>query len=737
MLRRFDMADDERDDSGSTGGDQGGAARRPSGPGGNRGRPAGGGGFNRDRGFSRGGQGGRPAGGGGFNRGGGFSNDRRPFSGGAGGGGDRPFRGGSGGGDRDRGAGPAGGGFNRDRGSSGDDRPARPYGDRPARPFDRGGDRDRPSGGGFQRDDRPQRSGFGGAPGRPSGPARPYGDRPARPYGDRPDRPQRSFGGGPREGGFPDRGSGGDRPFNPRPAGGGWQDRSDRGDRFDRDDRPSGDRDGGDRQGGDRPAFDDRPAFGGDRQGGDRPAFGGDRPAYRSGPRFGGREGYRPQQRDDRFGRGSWQERGGRGPDSGDAGSGDALASPDLLALDEELVAGRRPVAEAFAARRPAKRLLVVPERRQALEQLVLHATSLRIPVVEVEGGTLTSVTGFDGHQGIALVVEPRRWATLDDVLARAAERGEPPLILVLDSLEDPQNVGTLLRTAEANGVHGVIFPTRRSAPISPAAIKTSAGATEHLLLVPLEDFAAGLVDLRSRGVRVVGADEEAQLSYRDADLRGPLALVVGSEGQGISGVVHRRLDLAVRIPMRGKIASLNAAVAGSVLLFEAASQRGTPETDRRATAIELRPEPAPATELPPATEVVEKATKARGGRKAKADAKADPIVVPVTAAVAEAAVEAPSKPRKASKAKPEPKPVKSTLAKAASTRKIATPKKAVAVAEAEPAPKAKRAAKSKTAPVVEDVVAPASKPKRVAKGKVSSETPASDDLLPEAPPAE
>ena len=243
----------------------------------------------------------------------------------------------------------------------------------------------------------------------------------------------------------------------------------------------------------------------------------------------------------------------------------------------EELVAGRRPVEEAFAARRPARRLLVVPDRRHALEQLVLHATTLRIPVVEVEGGTLTSLAGFDGHQGVALVVEPRRWATIDEVLARARERGEPPFLLVLDSLEDPQNVGTMLRSAEACGVHGVIFPTRRAAPISPAAIKASAGAVEHLLLVPLDDLAGGLVDLRTRGLRLVGADESASLAYREADLRGPLALVVGSEGHGISGAIRRRIDLAVRIPMRGRVGSLNAAVAGSVLLFEAAAQRPSP----------------------------------------------------------------------------------------------------------------------------------------------------------------
>ena len=275
----------------------------------------------------------------------------------------------------------------------------------------------------------------------------------------------------------------------------------------------------------------------------------------------------------------------------------------------EDLVAGRRPVEEAFAARRPARRLLVVPDRRHALEQLVLHATTLRIPVVEVEGGTLTSLAGFDGHQGVALVVEPRRWATIDEVLARARERGEPPFVLVLDSLEDPQNVGTMLRSAEACGVHGVIFPTRRAAPISPAAIKASAGAVEHLLLVPLDDLGGGLVDLRSHGLRLVGADESASLAYREADMRGPLALVVGSEGHGISGPIRRRIDLAVRIPMRGKVGSLNASVAGSVLLFEAAAQRplAPPRTERPvAVPAATVPVETPAADLPVASIVVE-----------------------------------------------------------------------------------------------------------------------------------
>ena len=253
----------------------------------------------------------------------------------------------------------------------------------------------------------------------------------------------------------------------------------------------------------------------------------------------------------------------------------------------------------------------------------MLHATTLRIPIVEVEGGTLTALTGFDGHQGVALVVEPRTFASLDEILARAIERGEPPFLLVLDSLEDPQNLGTVLRSAEAAGVHGVLFPTVRQAPLSPAAIKASAGATEHLLLCPVDDLGAALADLHAHGLRVVGTEADAPLTTRQADLRGPIAIVIGSEGHGLSPTVRRRCDLMVRIPMRGRIGSLNAAVAGSVLLFEALGQRepdgqasspvpdaGTSAAPRRAAGrrrgLSVRAEPAPELGDDPATGAAE-----------------------------------------------------------------------------------------------------------------------------------
>ncbi|MEA2608713.1 MAG: rRNA (guanosine2251-2-O)-methyltransferase [Chloroflexota bacterium] len=318
-----------------------------------------------------------------------------------------------------------------------------------------------------------------------------------------------------------------------------------------------------------------------------------------------------------------------------------ALPPPDLLGSDEELVAGRRPVEEAFAAGRPALRLLVVPQRRGPLEKLVLHATRLRIPIIELEGGSLTALAGFDGHQGVALVVEPREFASLDDILARAAERDEPPFVLVLDSLEDPQNVGTLLRSAEAAGVHGVIFPVRRQAPLTPAAVKASSGAVEHLLLCPVDDLGGALADLHGSGLRIAGSEADAPLTARQSDLRGPLAIVVGSEGQGLGPTVRRRCDLFMRIPMRGAVGSLNAAVAGSILLFEAVAQRD-PEGRQQPRVASPWPTPAhPAdggrarTPEPAETDEPAETAKPNAGAASVADARADASPTPAPAAAA------------------------------------------------------------------------------------------------------
>ena len=172
------------------------------------------------------------------------------------------------------------------------------------------------------------------------------------------------------------------------------------------------------------------------------------------------------------------------------------------------------------------------------------------------------------------LEVGERRWAELDEILAHAADAGRDPFVLVLEHLQDPTNFGTLLRSAEAAGVDGVVFPERGAAPLSAAAVKASAGASEHLLLARLPTIGDAIHGLKEAGLRLVAADQDAPASAWASDLRGPVAVVVGSEGSGLSGATKRRCDLLVSFPMAGQVASLNAATAGALLLFEVVRQR-------------------------------------------------------------------------------------------------------------------------------------------------------------------
>lgn len=237
-------------------------------------------------------------------------------------------------------------------------------------------------------------------------------------------------------------------------------------------------------------------------------------------------------------------------------------------------IGGRRPVAEALAAGRSAHRLLISASAKPAPELRAITDAARRIglPIDRVPAEQLTRIGGFDGHQGVLLEVGERRWSSIDEMVAHAG-LGEP-FILVLEHLQDPMNFGTLLRSAEAAGVDGVVFPERGAAPLSAAAVKASAGASEHLLIGRLPSIGETIHELKTRGLRLVAADQGASGSAWEIDLTGPLAIVVGSEGSGLSGATRRRCDLLVSFPMAGRVASLNAATAGALLLFEVVRQR-------------------------------------------------------------------------------------------------------------------------------------------------------------------
>ena len=239
-------------------------------------------------------------------------------------------------------------------------------------------------------------------------------------------------------------------------------------------------------------------------------------------------------------------------------------------------IGGRRPVAEALAAGREAHRLIISASARPSPELRAITDAARRagLPIDRVPADRMSRLAGFDGHQGVLLAVGERRWASLDEIAEHARAAGRDPFVLVLEHLQDPTNFGTLLRSAEAAGIDGVVFPERGAAPLSAAAVKASAGASEHLLLARLPTIGEAVHELKLAGMRLIAADQDATASAWRSDLTGPVAIVVGSEGSGLSGATRRRCDLLVSFPMAGRVASLNAATAGALLLFEVVRQR-------------------------------------------------------------------------------------------------------------------------------------------------------------------
>jgi len=242
-----------------------------------------------------------------------------------------------------------------------------------------------------------------------------------------------------------------------------------------------------------------------------------------------------------------------------------------------DLIYGRNPVLEAFRAGRGVRRLMIAAGLRAEprLKELLELARSREVPVEEADRKRLDDIAHSEAHQGVVAYVTRRQYWELEALAEAALGERRDPVLLMLDSLQDPQNLGSLSRTAEAAGVGGIVLSHNRSPEITPAVVKASAGAAEHLRYARVANLAQALETLKARGFWAVGLAGEATAAYTSFDYRRPLVLLIGAEGEGLHQLLRKRCDALVRIPMLGRVESLNAAVAGSILLYEVLRQRG------------------------------------------------------------------------------------------------------------------------------------------------------------------
>lgn len=243
--------------------------------------------------------------------------------------------------------------------------------------------------------------------------------------------------------------------------------------------------------------------------------------------------------------------------------------------LPDDVLVGRNAVTEALKSGRGINKLWIASgDREGSVAEIAALAKERGIVVQYVERAKIESLAGGHRHQGVLAYVAPVPYAELDDILKAAEEKGEAPFLVLLDELEDPHNLGALLRTADATGVHGILIPKRRSVSLNATVAKTSAGAVEYVPVARIGNIAQTLKKLKEKGFWVAGADMDGEKAYYEANLTGPLVLVVGSEGRGMSRLTKEACDFIVSMPMVGRINSLNASVAGSILMYESMRQR-------------------------------------------------------------------------------------------------------------------------------------------------------------------
>ena len=240
--------------------------------------------------------------------------------------------------------------------------------------------------------------------------------------------------------------------------------------------------------------------------------------------------------------------------------------------MPENLLCGRNPIREALKAGRPVEKLLVASgDLSGAAREIVGMAREAGVIVQMVDRSRLDQI--YPAHQGLLAYVAAVPYSTVEDMLADAEEKGEDPFLILLDGITDPHNLGAIIRTAECVGAHGVIIPERRAAGLTPAAAKAAAGALSHMKIARVTNLNRAIDDLKERGVWIIGTAMDGESAFT-ANLSGPAALVIGSEGDGVSRLTLEKCDLRVTLPMKGHIESLNASVAAGVLMYEIARAR-------------------------------------------------------------------------------------------------------------------------------------------------------------------
>ncbi len=248
---------------------------------------------------------------------------------------------------------------------------------------------------------------------------------------------------------------------------------------------------------------------------------------------------------------------------------------PQRDAEADGVIEGRNAVIEALRAGTAIDKIyLAKGDTDSALGHIANTARANGVVVVNADRRKLDEMSRTHAHQGVIAVAAVREYASIEDIFQRAEEQGEAPLIVLCDELSDPHNLGAVIRTAECAGAHGVVIPKRRSAGLTAIVAKTSAGAVSHIPVARVPNLTALMKELQKRGVWIFGAEMDGTTSLYEADLKGPAAIVIGSEGSGMSRLVAETCDFTVSIPMKGKINSLNASAAAAILLYEAVRQR-------------------------------------------------------------------------------------------------------------------------------------------------------------------